>query len=201
MTTHDPRVDAYISKSADFAQPILQHMRALIHMACPEVEEGIKWSMPFFSHHGATMCMMAAFKQHCSFRFWLDKEVLGDTAEEDGMGQFGKLTSLRDLPSDGQMTTYMRKAMTLAEAGVKLSRPKPSDRSEPTLPDDLAALLAQEKHAASRNIWAGFGPGAQREYIDWITEAKTDATRQKRIATTLAWLAEGRKRNWKYQPC
>ena len=200
MTNHDPRVDAYIAKSADFAQPILEHLRALIHKACPEVEEGIKWSMPFFSYQGTTMCMMAAFKQHCSFRFWLAREVLGDAAEEDGMGQFGKLSSLGDLPSDKQMTTYIRKAIALAEAGAKLSRPKAA-RPVPVVPDDLAALLTQKKYAAARKTYEGFGPGAQREYVDWITEAKTDATRQKRVATTLEWLTEGKKRNWKYEQC
>lgn len=201
MANHDSRIDTYIAKSAEFAQPILQHLRALVHKACPEVEEGIKWSMPFFSHHGGTMCMMAAFKQHCSFRFWLTRDVLGDSADEDGMGQFGKLTSLRDLPSDKQLIAYLRKAMALNEAGVKLSRPKATARPAPTVPDDLAALLAQKKHAAARKTWAGFGPGAQREYVDWIGEAKTDATRQKRLATTLEWLGEGKKRNWKYEKC
>ncbi|WP_426689356.1 YdeI/OmpD-associated family protein [Rhodanobacter ginsengiterrae] len=206
MANHDPRIDAYIAKSAEFAQPILRHLRALVHKACPEVEEGIKWSMPFFSHHGGTLCMMAAFKQHCSFRFWLYREVLGDNADEDGlrqdgMGQFGKLTSLRDLPSDRQLIAYIGKAMALNAAGVKLARPKAASRPAPTLPDDLAALLAQKKHLAARKTWAGFGPGAQREYVDWIGEAKADATRQKRLATTLEWLAEGKKRNWKYEKC
>ena len=201
MPSHDPRVDAYIAKSADFAQPILQHLRTLIHKTCPEVEEGIKWSMPFFSHHGATMCMMAAFKQHCSFRFWLYKEVLGESVEEDGMGQFGKLGSLRDLPSDKQLAAHIRKAMALAEAGMKLTRPKAVARPAPALPHELTAQLALKKHAAARKTWDDFGPGAQREYADWIAEAKTDATRQKRMTTTLEWLAEGRKRNWKYEKC
>lgn len=201
MQNQDSRVDAYIAKSADFAQPILTHLRTLIHNACPEVEEGIKWSMPFFSHRGATLCMMAAFKQHCSFRFWLYKQVLGDDADEDGMGQFGKLTSLQDLPSDKQLTTYLRKAMKLSEAGIKMARRKASARPPPQLPDELAALLARKSHLAAKKTWAGFGPGAQREYVDWITEAKTDVTRQKRIATTLEWLSEGKQRNWKYQKC
>ncbi len=201
MPNHDPRVDAYIAKSADFAQPILQHLRALIHKTCPEVEEDIKWSMPFFSHQGTAMCTMAAFKQHCSFSFWLYKEVLGETAGKDGMGQFGKLATLRDLPSDKQLTTYLRKAMALSVAGAKSSRPKAAARRAPTLPEDLATPLAQKKHAAARKTWAAFGSGAQREYVDWINEAKTDTTRQRRIATTLEWLAEGRKRNWKYEKC
>jgi uncharacterized protein YdeI (YjbR/CyaY-like superfamily) len=198
MTNHDPRIDAYIAKSADFARPILEHLRAIVHAACPEVEEGLKWSMPFFSYKGAPMCMMAAFKQHCGFGFWLSKEVTGGS-DEDGMGQFGKLASLQDLPSTRQLAAYLKKAMALNEAGVKKARPQAAAKPAPRLPDDLAALLAQKQHAAARRSYAGFSPSAQREYIDWIGEAKTDATRQKRIATTLEWLAEGKQRHWKYQ--
>jgi uncharacterized protein YdeI (YjbR/CyaY-like superfamily) len=200
MANHDPRVDAYIAKSASFARPILEHLRALVHEACPTVDESLKWSMPFFSYKAAPMCMMAAFKQHCSFGFWLSKEVTGGSGE-DGMGQFGKLASLKDLPPDRQLSAYLKKAMALNEAGVKKARPKAAAKPAPTLPDDLAALLAQKKHAAARKAWESFPPGAQREYVDWIAEAKTDATRQKRLATTLEWLAEGKRRNWKYEKC
>jgi uncharacterized protein YdeI (YjbR/CyaY-like superfamily) len=200
MSNHDPRIDAYIAKSAEFARPVLEHLRERVHAACPEVEEGIKWGMPFFSYKAAPMCMMAAFKQHCSFGFWLSKEVTGGS-EEDGMGQFGKLASLKDLPPDKQLATFLKKAMALNEAGVKKARPKAAAKPAPTLPEDLATLLAQKKHAAARKTYEGFGPGAQREYVDWIVEAKTDATRQKRLATTLEWLAEGKKRNWKYENC
>ena len=200
MSNHDPRVDAYIAKSAEFARPILEHLRERVHAACPEVEESIKWGMPFFSYKAAPMCMMAAFKPHCSFGFWLSKEVTGGS-DEDGMGQFGKLATLKDLPPDKQLATYLKKAMALNEAGVKKSRPKAAAKPAPALPDELAAALARKQHAAARKTWEGFGPGAQREYVDWITEAKTEATRQKRLATTLEWLAEGRKRNWKYEKC
>jgi uncharacterized protein YdeI (YjbR/CyaY-like superfamily) len=200
MANHDPRVDAYIAKSASFARPILEHLRALVHEACPTVDESLKWSMPFFSYKAAPMCMMAAFKQHCSFGFWLSKEVTGGS-DEDGMGQFGKLASLKDLPPDRQLSAYLKKAMALNEAGVKKARPKAAAKPAPTLPDDLASLLAQKKHAAARKAWESFPPGAQREYVDWIAEAKTDATRQKRLATTLEWLAEGKRRNWKYEKC
>lgn len=200
MSNHDPRIGAYIAKSAEFARPILEHLRERVHSACPEVEEGIKWGMPFFSYKAAPMCMMAAFKQHCSFGFWLSKEVTGGS-DEDGMGQFGKLASLKDLPTDRQLATFLKKAMALNEAGVKKSRPKAAAKPAPTLPEDLATLLAQKKHAAARKTYEGFGPGAKREYVEWITEAKTDATRQKRLATTLEWLAEGKKRNWKYENC
>ncbi|MET4568202.1 YdeI/OmpD-associated family protein [Rhodanobacter soli] len=200
MANHDPRVDAYIVKSASFARPILEHLRALVHEACPTVDESLKWGMPFFSYKGAPMCMMAAFKQHCSFGFWLSKEVTGGS-DEDGMGQFGKLASLKDLPPDRQLAAHLKKAMALNEAGVKKARPKAVAKPAPTLPDDLAALLAQKKHAAARKAWESFPPGAQREYVEWIAEAKTDATRQKRLATTLEWLAEGKRRNWKYEKC
>ena len=200
MSSHDPRTDAYIAKSAEFARPILEHLRAVVHAACPEVEESMKWSFPHFGYQGAMMCSMAAFKQHCGFGFWLYKEVVGGEAEE-GMGQFGRLTSLKDLPTKKQLMTYIRKAMALNEAGVKMTRPKAAPKPAPTLPDDLAALLAQKKHAPARKTYQGFSPSAQREYIDWIAEAKTDATRQKRIATTLEWLAEGKPRNWKYLTC
>jgi uncharacterized protein YdeI (YjbR/CyaY-like superfamily) len=200
MANHDPRVDAYIAKSASFARPILEHLRALVHEACPTVDESLKWSMPFFSYKAAPMCMMAAFKQHCSFGFWLSKEVTGGS-DEDGMGQFGKLASLKDLPPDRQLSAHLKKAMALNEAGVKKARPKAAAKPAPALPDDLAALLAQKKHAAARKAWESFPPGAQREYVDWIAEAKTDATRQKRLATTLEWLAEGKRRNWKYEKC
>jgi len=200
MTNHDPRIDAYIARSAEFARPILEHLRERVHAACPEVEEGIKWSMPFFSYKGAPMCMMAAFKQHCSFGFWLSKEVTGGS-DEDGMGQFGKLATLQDLPSDRQLAAHLKKAMALNEAGVKKARPKAAAKPAPTLPDDLSALLAKRQHAAARKAWDSFPPGAQREYVEWIGEAKTDTTRQKRLATTLEWLAEGKRRNWKYEKC
>ena len=200
MSTCDPRIDTYIAKSAEFARPILEQLRAAVHASCPEVEEGVKWGMPFFSYRGAPMCHMAAFKQHCSFGFWLSKEVTG-SGDGDGMGQFGKLASLKDLPPKKELAALLRRAMALNEAGVKHVRPKAGGKPPPVPSEDLAALLAKRQHAAARKTWASFPPGAQREYIDWITEAKTDATRQKRLATTLEWLAEGKRRNWKYEAC
>lgn len=197
MTGHDPRVDAYIARSADFAQPVLEQLRAAVHAACPEVEEDIKWGMPFFSYKGALLCNMAAFKQHCSFGFWLRKQVVGEDAE-DGMGQFGKLVSVKDLPAKKTLLAHIRKAMALNEAGVKHTRPKAAPKPPPATPDDLAAALAQKPHTAARRHWSDFTPGKQREYVEWLNEAKTAATRQKRLATTLEWLAEGKPRNWKY---
>lgn len=198
MAVTDPRVDAYIARSAEFARPILEHIRATVHAACPEVEEGIKWGMPHFGYKGAMMCGMAAFKQHCAMNFWLHKELFGADADEGAMGQFGKLTTLHDLPGKRDFIALVKRAAKLVDDGVKQKRPKAAAKPAPSVPDDLAALFAQRKHAAARKTYDGFSPSAQRDYVDWINEAKTDATRNKRIATTLEWLAEGKQRNWKY---
>lgn len=200
MSKHDARVDAYIARSAEFARPILQQIRATVHAACPEAEETLKWSMPYFSYRGAPICGMAAFKQHASLHFWHHKDLFGAAAtdREEGMGQFGKLTSVRDLPSKKELTVCVKKAMQLIEAGATRARPRREAKPAPAVPADLAALLAQKKHAAARKTFAGFSASMQREYVQWIVEAKTDATRQKRLATTLEWLAEGKQRNWKY---
>jgi uncharacterized protein YdeI (YjbR/CyaY-like superfamily) len=192
---HDPRIDAYIAKSADFAKPILEHIRGIVHAACPEVEESIKWSCPHFLYQGKLICSMAAFKQHCSFHFWHGKDVVGET-DKEGMGQFGKITSIKELPGKKELVGYVHKAMELREAGVKRARAAPAHKPPPALPADFAALL--KKNAAARKHYEAFSASAQREYVEWITEAKTDATRQKRIATALEWLAEGKHRNWKY---
>jgi uncharacterized protein YdeI (YjbR/CyaY-like superfamily) len=199
VASHDPRVDAYIAKAAPFAQPILEHLRKVVHEACPGVEEGLKWSMPFFSYNGSLLCNMAAFKQHCSFGFWLHKDVVGE-AGDDGMGQFGKIATLKDLPAKKTLVAHVKKAMALIDGGVKQKRAVPS-KPPAVVPDDLVGAFAQRRHAAARKTFEGFPPGAQREYVDWINEAKTDATRQKRLATTLEWLAEGKRRNWKYESC
>jgi uncharacterized protein YdeI (YjbR/CyaY-like superfamily) len=195
MAHRDPRIDAYIAKSADFAKPILEHLREVVHAACPEAEESIKWSCPHFMYHGKLMCSMAAFKQHCNFHFWHGKQVVGET-DTEGMGQFGKITSVKALPNKKTLVAYVRKAIALREAGATRERAKPVRKPPLEVPADLAALL--KKHATARKHFEAFSPSAQRDYVEWITEAKTDATRQKRIATALEWLAEGKHRNWKY---
>lgn len=196
MATHDPRIDAYIAKSAPFAQPILEHLRAVVHAACPDVEESVKWGFPHFGYKGAMMCSMASFKQHCSFGFWQQSAVVGGEPAE-GMGSFGKLASLKDLPSKRELTAYIKKAMALNDAGVKAKRAKATPKPPLELPDDFAALL--KKHRAAKATYDAFSPSAQREYVEWIVEAKTEATRAKRMATAVEWLAEGKQRNWKYQ--
>jgi uncharacterized protein YdeI (YjbR/CyaY-like superfamily) len=205
MGTRDPRVDAYIDRSADFAQPILAHIREVVHAACPPVEETMKWSFPHFMYKGM-LCGMASFKQHCTFGFWKGSLIVGGASggdgepAEDAMGQFGRITRLADLPADDVIAGYVREAMRLNDEGVKSpAREKKAPRPPLATPDDLAAALAEND--AARGHFDAFSPSARREYVEWITEARTPATRAKRLAQTLEWVAEGKKRNWKYENC
>ena len=197
MGRRDPRVDAYIAKSADFAKPILEHIRAVVHEACPEVEETTKWSVPHFDYKGM-MCGMAAFKQHCTFGFWKGSLVLGgDKKDVDGMGQFGKLQKVSDLPSKKVLKGYIKKAMQLNDEGVKPERATRSKKPDIPVPDYMRAALRRNRKAQS--TFDAFSPSHRREYIEWITEAKSDATRERRLETALEWLSEGKSRHWKYQ--
>lgn len=198
MGKRDPRIDAYIEEAADFARPILTHIRDVVHAACPDVDETMKWSFPHFDYKGM-MCSMAAFKAHCTLGFWKPEMVLGDDAQEGGMGHFGRITSVKDLPSKKALTGYVKKAMALNDAGVKPARAsKPrGKRAETPAPDDLAAAL--KKNRKARATWEGFSPSHRREYVEWITGAKREETRAKRLATTLEWLEEGKHQNWKYE--
>jgi uncharacterized protein YdeI (YjbR/CyaY-like superfamily) len=198
MATTDERVDAYIEKSPAFAKPILKHLRALVHATCPSAEETIKWRMPMFMHHGI-LCGMAAFKQHCAFVLFKHKLVFEDQVTSDeAMGQFGRITALSQLPSDKYIATYIRKGMKLNESDVKLSR-APAKKTPLKVPDDLSAALNKNKRA--RAVFDKFAPSHKREYIEWITEAKRDETRTKRLAQAVEWMAEGKSRNWKYMNC
>lgn len=195
----DPRIDAYIERAAPFAQPILRHVRELVHEACPDVEESIKWGMPSFSHAGGILCGMAAFKQHASFGFWKHALVVGEGEPRDGMGSYGKMTSLDHLPPRKTLLAHVRKAMRLNEDGVKSPRRKPATKPAPDTPEDLAAAL--ERNKAAKAAFAAFPPGCRREYIEWIVEAKREETRAKRLAQAIEWMAEGKRRNWKYENC
>ena len=201
MSKHDPRIDAYIARQADFARPILEYLRDLVHEACPTVEETLKWSAPSFVHAGGILCGMAAFKQHASFGFWKHALVVGEGQPRDGMGSYGKLTSIKDLPPRTQLLAHVRKAMRLNEEGVKTpavrrsTTPKPA----PEAPADLAAAL--KKNARAKATFDAFPPGQKREYIEWLVEAKRDETRQKRLVQAVEWMAEGKRRNWKYENC
>lgn len=196
---HNPKVDAYIASQADFARPILVRLRELVHETCPEVEERIKWRMPSFEYHGL-LCGMAAFKAHATFGFWKHDLVIGaDEKSRQAMGSFGRLTSVRQLPAKRQFAAWMKRAMKLNEDGVKAPREKSTTRKPIPIPPEFAAALA--RNAAAKATFDNFPPSCRREYLEWITEAKTDATRNRRIATTIEWLAAGKRRNWKYEKC
>lgn len=201
MGTKDKRVDAYIAKSADFAQPILLHLRHLVHKACPDAEENIKWGFPHFDYHGI-FCSMAAFQQHCAFGFWkasLMSDLQKNTPKggEAAMGDFGRLTKFSDLPSDKILTAYIKQAARLNEAGVPIKKKlPPSTKKELVVPDYFKKALGSNKKALA--TFKGFGYSNKKEYVEWVTEAKTDATRHKRLATAVKWMAAGKIRNWKY---
>ncbi len=197
MGKKDPRVDAYIDRAAEFARPILRRLRGVVHGACPEVEETIKWGFPHFEHRGL-LCSFAAFKEHCAFGFWKGRLVLGDGASGAAMGQFGRITAIRDLPSRATLTGLVRKAVALNEQGVAAPRSRRGPaRPAPSAPPDLVASLARNRKAAA--TFEGFSPSSRRDYVDWISEAKGQATRRRRIATAVAWMAEGKRRNGRYE--
>ena len=199
MAKRDPRIDAYIEKSEEFARPILRHLRDVVRTACPEVEETMKWSFPHFDYKGI-MCSMAAFKAHCAFNFW-HPQAVGEDAREGAMGQLGRITSLKDLPPKKVLLGYVKKAMALKDAGEKptwAGARAARKRSELPVPEDLAAALALRKNRKAKETFEAFSPSQRREYVEYITEAKRPETRARRVAESVEWLAEGKQRNWKY---
>jgi len=197
--TSDPRIDAYIAKAAPFARPILAKVRERIHAAAPEAEETMKWSAPGFTIDGKILLMMAAFKAHAALNFWRGQEIGGGNAKAGAMGQFGKLTSLDDLPPDDELDALIREAAALARTAPAPRKTKHAPPPPPSLHPDFAAALAKAPKAKA--TLDGFPPSAQREYLDWVSEAKQEATRAKRIADAVEWLSEGKRRNWKYANC
>jgi uncharacterized protein YdeI (YjbR/CyaY-like superfamily) len=196
----DPRIDSYIARQADFARPILLHLRSAVHSACPEAEETMKWSMPHFLYKGRMLVGMAAFKAHATFGFWRSKDVVGETgAECDAMGQFGRLTSVDDLPADDVLRALIRKAMALSDEGTRPARPKAPPKAELETPPELEAALFE--NPAARATFESFPPSCRREYVEWVVEAKRPETREKRIAQAVEWMAQGKRRNWKYEKC
>jgi uncharacterized protein YdeI (YjbR/CyaY-like superfamily) len=200
MAKRDPRVDDYIEKSAEFAQPILKHLRRIVHLGCPQVQETIKWSFPHFDYKGI-MCGMAAFKQHCAFGFWKGKLIFesGEHLKREAMGHLGRITSLSDLPPEKILIDHVRKAAQLNETGVKSPvRSKTKKKPPLKIPEHFSAAL--KKNPKARETFEDFSPTNQREYVQWVGEAKRDQTRDQRLKTSILWLAEGKPRNWKYMP-
>ena len=193
MGKKDPRVDAYIENAQLFARPILKHLRKLVHTGCPDVEETIKWRMPFFDHKGP-ICFMASFKAHAGFGFWKGKLLFGKE-DQGAMGQFGRLTSIKDLPSDKELIGYIKKAAELNERGVQKRR-TPRGKRKLTVPSDLEAAL--KKNPKAKKTFDDFSYSHKKEYVEWITDAKRAETRQRRLTTAIPWIAQGKPQNWKY---
>ena len=204
MGKKDPRVDAYIARSADFAKPILTHLRELIHDNCPSVEETMKWSFPHFTYKGPAdrspriLCSMASFKQHCAFGFWYTDNMTGNQPAAPAMGQFGRITSLADLPKNKILVKQIKDAVKVHDDGVKPRSPaKPAENKELAIPDYLTAALKKNKNALA--TFKEFNYSSKKEYVEWITEAKTEETRKKRLDTAIEWMSEGKTRHWKYK--
>jgi uncharacterized protein YdeI (YjbR/CyaY-like superfamily) len=197
MPSRDPRIDAYIEKARPFARPILKRIRKAVHAGCPGATETIKWSMPAFEFKGP-LVGMAAFKAHCALAFWKASlmKTLPTDVGTDAMGEFGRLESLDDTPSEAALVRMVKEAAALNEAGIKVVRKAKSPKPAPKAPPYLLAALKKQGEALA--AWQKFPPSHQREYIEWITEAKTEETRARRLDTAVEWIAGGKARNWKY---
>jgi uncharacterized protein YdeI (YjbR/CyaY-like superfamily) len=197
--SREPKIDAYIARARPFARPILEHVRERVHAALPAVEEAMKWSAPAYMLDGKILLITAAFKQHAAINFWRGQELRGQQANADAMGQFGKITSVDDLPADEELDRLIREAAELAKSAPAPRKTKHVPKPPPEMHPDFAAALAKAPKAKA--VLDGFPPSAQRDYLEWIGEAKQDSTRAKRIATAVEWLSEGKRRHWKYQNC
>ncbi|MEP6940840.1 MAG: YdeI/OmpD-associated family protein [Rudaea sp.] len=199
MGKRDSRLDAYIEKAAPFARPVLEHLREVVHASSPDLDEAIKWGMPAFLHEGRILCGMAAFKQHCALWFWRGKTLAAASgAYADGMGEFGRITTLAELPSKKVLMARVNAALALRAEGA-VSRTAPAKKPPPKAPADLLGALRGNKKALA--TYDAFSPSAKREYVDWVVEAKREETRAKRVAQAVEWMAEGKQRNWKYANC
>ena len=197
MPKGDPRVDAYIAKSADFARPILGRVRRLVHAACPEVTETIKWNVPFYEHQGILLTT-PAFKKHCALIFWKGRLLFKEfPAKDNPRSRLRRLAALADLPGDKILSGYIRKAVELNAAGVK-APPTKSKAKQAAVPDYFLAALRKNKKALA--AFEHFSPGCRREYVQWLAEARREETRAKRLRTAVEWIATGKSRNWKYRP-
>jgi uncharacterized protein YdeI (YjbR/CyaY-like superfamily) len=205
--SRDARIDAYIGKARPFAQPVLIHIRELMHKAAPDLNETVKWGMPFFELNGVILGNMAAFKEHCSLGLWGPEmhAILGNDGAKsnEAMGTFGRIASVKDLPAEKVLLGYFKQAAGFVTSGERTTslvrKPKRALKAPPEVPAELAAALKKNKLAAK--VFDGFSPSCKREYVDWVAEAKREETKQKRVAQAVEWMAEGKSRNWKYENC
>lgn len=198
MNSQDPRIDAYIERAAPFAQPLLKHWRAVVHEACPEVQETIKWSMPFFTHGERILAQMAAFKAHCAFGIYAGEAVNDRERNEEAMGNFGRISQLADLPPKKELIRLLKAGVAAIDSGERAPRARKNEpKPPPVIPPDLAEALAA--NADAKRHFEAFSPSHRREYIEWINDAKQPQTRAKRLATTIEQSAEGKSQNWRYE--
>jgi uncharacterized protein YdeI (YjbR/CyaY-like superfamily) len=197
--SRDARIDAYIASAQPFARPILEKMRERVHAVVPEAEETLKWSMPAYTIGGKILLITAAFKAHAALNFWRGQELRGDKANAEAMGQFGKLESVADLPSDAELDRLIGEAAEVAKSAPAPRKTKHAPKPAPGMHPQFAVALAKAPKA--RAALDSFPPSAQRDYLEWISEAKQDSTRAKRIAKAVEWLSEGKRRHWKYEKC
>ncbi len=191
-------VDAYIKKSPEFARPILVKLRALFHRADSRIQETMKWGVPHFEYKGI-VGSFAAFKQHVGFGFWKSK-LLKDPANLFGGDpkasmSSSKLTSIKHLPADKVILSYIQRAVELNEEEVIVPK-EVNRRPKLTAPDFFVAALKKNKKAQTN--FQAFSETNRRDYIEWLIDAKQKETQKRRLATALNWLAEGKPRNWKY---
>jgi hypothetical protein len=198
MSNFDPRVDAYIAKAAPFAQPILKHVRAAVHAGCPGVVETIKWSVPSFEYKGP-FCGMAAFKKHVMFGFWKHQLMpdLIPKGDHRAFGQYGRIESIDDVPGQAQIVKLVKFAKKLNDDDVKAPRIKKAPKPPLKTPSHLTAALKKTPKALA--TFKSFSPSHKREYIEWVTEAKGEDTRARRVAQAVEWMSAGKARNWKYE--
>ncbi|OCA79123.1 hypothetical protein BBH99_00825 [Chryseobacterium contaminans] len=201
MEKYNIKVDEYIEKSPDFAQPILMYLREVIHETCTDAEEAIKWKFPTFMYKGKILCSITSFKYYCSLGFWLHQEMktlkeIETTAGKSSMFSLGKITKMEDLPSKSQLKKAIKEAMELTDMGVTMKKAAPS-KTEVEIPDYFLSALQEQQKALE--VFEKASPSFRKEYITWIAEAKTEVTRNKRMEQALEWIAEGKGRNWKYE--
>ena len=203
MGKKDKRIDAYIEKAGDFAKPVLNHFRQLVHKACPDVEETWKWSFPHFDYNGGPLAHMAAFKQHCAVGFWKaslmkdNEQLMANAKSETAMGHLGRITSIKDLPKDSVLIKFIHEGMKLNDMGIKIPVKKAKKAAEVEVPEYFTKAVKKNKDAFK--TWEAFSNSHRKEYVNWITEAKTEETRKKRLDTAVEWMSEGKGRHWKYK--
>jgi uncharacterized protein YdeI (YjbR/CyaY-like superfamily) len=163
------------------------------------VEETLKWSMPAYTLGGKIVLITASFKAHMALNFWRGQELRGEFAKAEAMGQFGKIASMEDLPPDAELDRLIREAAELAATAPAPRKVKHEPKPPAELHPEFAAAL--DANPKAKAVLDAFPPSAQRDYLDWIAEAKQDVTRAKRIATAIEWLSAGKRRHWKYENC